>query len=224
MASPSGSPTLVDRTRCEAVEGDEMARPRPTPLTPGQLDFLRWEYERRYSQLRTRESSTLAFAGLAASASLLVFALTFPLGGYPVQLLLGFLGLSFGLLGAVYREATIRMEIQEFNNLAEIGEVLRQSAGISHQPRIQEMLNRLNTVQPWQKTRASAIRLYSYLPVVVWLFYMAVGPPWSWPVYWYLVTYTYFPYAAIPLILAILAARFATRKELKSRESSSGQR
>jgi hypothetical protein len=110
------------------------------------------------TRLAARESSTLGFAAVAASSSLIVLALTMQ---SKTSWWLQDIGLLFAFLGILYREVTFfSSDLAEFEMLSK---------------RVQNRLhNATNTkLQDSAKTlRRVTVRLFLWLPVMAWLILM----------------------------------------------------
>ncbi len=109
------------------------------------------------ARLASRESSTLSFASLGASSSLVVLALTIERGldtSYPWLKLVGIL---FAFLGVVYREATGRLDIAE----PRLGNRrLRDELATVRKSAIQQLTTFI---------RRFAVRYFLNLPILAWL-------------------------------------------------------
>jgi uncharacterized membrane protein len=115
------------------------------------------------SRMNTRESSTLTFATVAASASLVVLALTIERHlEMPFYLWLQLIGLVFAILGFAYREITDRsFDVAERSLLSlELWSLLMS--------RRDTTLQRLAT-----HTRRFMVRILLLLPIVAWLIVIA---------------------------------------------------
>lgn len=110
-------------------------------------------------RLHTRESSSLAFAAVAASSSLVVLALKMQVPRYDWM---NWVGLSFAVLGVFYREATMwsvdTIETQESYDSYPIE--LRKKRDVPLQ-------------QAATLFRRTTIRFFLLLPIVAWLAFIS---------------------------------------------------
>ena len=99
------------------------------------------------SRINTRESSTLTFATVGASASLVVLGLTIE-NSYPWWI--PYVGIAFALLGFVYREITIwSIDRTDYNQLSFLG--------------------RTSKKRPAALLRGAIVHVFLLLPIVAWV-------------------------------------------------------
>lgn len=110
------------------------------------------------SRIATRESSTLTFATVAASSSLVVLALVIDRKPQSVYPWVSVIGMLFSLLGTVYREATVwSIDNAEYEEISDELHNLIES-------RRQRIRSRIAAL-----TRRVSVRFFLYVPFVAWL-------------------------------------------------------
>lgn len=129
------------------------------------------------SRLSTRESSTLTFASVASSASLVVLTLTIERGAY--HCLLELFGMAFAILGIMYREATFFSDQKEYCMLTSR---FRERLERAHQSKFQKGITLL---------RRFIVRLFLYLPIVAWVAFF--NPTYLWCVSVFVLALAMFP-------------------------------
>lgn len=110
------------------------------------------------TRISTRESSTLTFSTVAASASLGVLALTLGKGGQAPPFWLALIGMVFAGLGVLYRELTTGA-VDRLEHKMHSAKLRRRIEGGREGLRAQAAA----------LTRRSAIRLFLLLPIVAWI-------------------------------------------------------